>query len=804
MIKYTCLFFVAATLACFTVNGQKAAMYWVKGTIADSASGSGLENANILLRSATAPAAEKQFYTGKNGSFRIPLPAGEYHISVTYAGYYQADLTTNIQTDTALLPLFLRPATGNLKTVTVESRKPFITLSPGKINLNVAESIIAAGNTAWDVLQIAPGVIATEDGRLTLNGRPVTVYVDGRPSYLSGEQLKNLLTTMQGTAVEKIELISTPSAKYDAAGQAVINIRTKKITKKGFNGTWTTGAGASRYFKYNSGADLNYFRNKTNIFANIDFSHNANNYRPVSSRTSNTGTGILFITESEDEIRRRSNYSFRGGIDYSPSKNTTIGLLLKAYNNQRTRQVSGLTLMGGQKTIADSSISAITGGNAVFSSPAINFFLRTSADSARKELTINADYYRYSQQWNDLFTISFRDHSGQNYKNPEYRRDNSPTTLAIYAVTADYAVQGKKISSEAGLKSSWINTDNDVRWENNSGSGWQNDTLRTNHFMYKENINAIYGSLNFLLFKWKTEAALRMEQTSTEGYSATLNTRFSRHYLGWFPSLSVAKSLNKKNEITVSYRKSISRPYYSYTNPFLIYQGQFNYFQGNPDMKPSYTHAITLVHSYRNFLYTTLAYNYTKDLIAVFYRQNDSTKIITRYYDNYKSASSWSLTVAFAKYVKPWWMTSTSFDLSYETAVSGEVAASGSSTIVPYVNTYNNFLLKKHGIKIEVSGSYRPGYSDGFYRYRPNGGLNLGVQKDILQKKGLLKLGVRDVFRSYVLRYTAQYGNVDISTSPYSDSRSIQLNFIYRFGKQFAMKNKNRRSSIDTETNRIN
>ncbi len=776
--------------------------YTMKGKIADSLSKAGLENTTIIIIKLNSNINE--IASGKNGEFSFSLMPGEYQLTITHIGYKKLEKTVVVENKNIQLPVyFLQTDFSNIKPVTVEAKKPFITLSAGKINLNIAESAVAAGNTAWDVLQIAPGVIASDDGSLTLNGKGVTVYMDGRPSYLSGEQLKNLLTTLQANSIDKIELISNPSARYDAAGQAIINIKTIKINKKGFNGTYTSGIGASRFLKYNTGIDLNYYKNRVNLFGSYDFSHNGNNYLPLNQRTSHSGSNVFYITESEDEIRRRNNYNYKAGLDYSPSKNSTIGVLFKAFHNQRYRQVNGMTLLGIQKNTTDSSIHAATTGNAVFSSPAFNLFFKSSFDSSKKEIVINADYYRYDQQWNDYFFIEFKDKNGNAYKPPESRRDNSPTILDIYAVTADYTQQFKKLKLETGIKSSVIKTNNDVRWENNFGSGWENDALRTNHFIYKENINAGYAGLSSAFKKWEMEVMMRAEQTNTTGHSITLNTQFSRHYVNLFPSFSLLNKLNKKNEITLSYRKSIIRPYYSYTNPFLIYQGQYNYFQGNPDMKPSYSHSLQIIHSYNNLLFTTLSYTYIKDLIAVFYKQNDSTKTIIRYYDNYKNAQTWSLNVTFSKYLKPWWMTSTYATLAYETAANGQIVA-GKSTWQPYIGTYNNFILKKAAMKIEISGSYRPPYTDGFYKYKSYGGLNLGVQKDILKKKGTLKLSVRDVFKSYAFNYTAIYGNVDIYTTAASDSRSIQLNFTYRFGKQFSNKNKNRKSAIESETNRIN
>lgn len=795
------LILVLVLLVYSTIIFSQQQKFAVTGKFIDSLSNLELANTSIKIIDQETGNVLNELSTEKAGFFSISLQNGKYFLIATHIGYKPFKLSFNVlNTDIDLPILTLSTEIKKLQEVTVEAKKPPITISAGKTTLNISESVLATGNTALELLSLAPGVEVSDLGDINLKGKPVMVYVDGKPSYLNGEQLKSMLSSMQSSSIDKIELMSNPSARYDAAGQAIINIKTKRLNKKNLNSTFNSGIGVSKYLRYNSGIDINYLKNKLNLYGGYDFSHNGNNYLPVSNRTSFDGVSLFYITESENEVRKNNNNIYRAGIDYYFNQNTSVGFLLKGSFNNRDKDIIGKTYFGTPASY-DSLINTNTNGNAQFVSTATNVYYKTTSDSGKKEFLFNLDYYRYNQQWADSFITQFKDKTGNSYRVNDLRRDNSPVIINIYASAADYTQNLKDGKIEAGLKYSYIKTDNDVHWENNFGTGWKNDVLKSNYFIYKESIFAAYAGITKNIKKWEFQVMLRTEHTNVLGQSITLDSTFKKRYTNWFPVVNITNKINSKNEINLSYRKSIERPFYNYVNPFLIYRGQYSYFQGNPNMNPASTHSVELAYSYASKLVATLNYSYSKNFIGVFYKQNDQTKIITQYYDNYNYFDDWSADITYSQNITSWWFLNSSFIINTFTGRHDTISL---GTTIPYtlINVSNVFNLKKAGIRIELSGRYRSKFNDGFYTYDPYGSLTMGIQKDILKKKGLLKLAIRDIFKTIAFNYKASYQNIDIYSTHPNDSRFVQLSFTYKFGKQFA--NKTRKSNIESETNRIN
>jgi Outer membrane protein beta-barrel family/Carboxypeptidase regulatory-like domain len=784
-------------LLCYSSFGQS----FLKGRVIDSLTKVALPGATISLDNGNGKSLVSTT-TNKDGNFKMSVAVGVYQLSVSFTGYKAVVRNIVVADTTLILPVIpLMLDMKNLKTAKITATKPLITMSPGKLVMNIAESGLSAGNTAWDMLQQAPGVQATDDGALNLNGKSVTVYVDGRQQYMSGEQLKNMLTAMQARQMDKLELISNPSARYDAAGGAIINIKTLRLTKPGFNGTFVSGIGSSRYIRYNTGVDVNYKTGKVNLYAGYDYSHNSNLYEPGYERV----TGVnkpLYITENEMDFRKRNNHGYRMGLDWNMSKNTSLGFLLRGFKNDRYRSVTGVTNMGANKNMVDSFITANTTGDAVFSSPSLNVYFKTILDtSLQNELIVNADYYQYDKQWNDEFSIGFNAGNGS-YQPTQYRRDQSPTLLDIYSLSADYSQPLWKGKLDAGMKASYVRTDSDVRWDEGDGSTWVKDNLRTNHFKYDENIHALYAGYSKAFGKWEADAALRTEITNVKGQSLTIDSTYRRNYQDWFPSLGIAYNASKNHQWSLSYRKSIDRPVYSFVNPFIIFRGQFSYFSGNTNLRPMYSNSVELGYGFKNMLYINMGYTHTSDYMLLLYTQDNATKVLAEFYGNVARRHSFNATLSFNKALKKWWNTSNYVSTALYTLRSPALVSNTSSSIYCFLNSSQSFSLLKWKSRLDISFAYNLPYNNGYYKFKAYGFMNMGFNKEIFQKKGNLRLNVTDIFKTNITRKTTLYNGLQNSLLTAYDTRTINLAFTYRFGKA-AIRRAIRKSSIETETGRI-
>ena len=771
------------------------------GKVSETVNNTGLSDATVRVFT-PADILIIETHTGKDGIFKCTLKPGSYKLVISFAGYNPFMIhPLVIIGDTLLKDIRLTHEIKNLQAVKVNSKKPLISLSAGKLIMNINESGLGTGNTAWDLIKQAPGVLATDEGAISLQGKAVTIYIDGRISYLNGEQLKNQLTNMQGTQVDKIELISNPSVRYDASGGAVINIKTIRTNKPGLNGSFNAGSGYARYLKYNAGTEINYRKGKINLSGGYDFNHNSNFYKPTNIRLVGQANPLI-ITEQEEDLRKRSNQAARAGIDLFINKATSAGLMVRGYYNNRDRYVEGSTAFKGGGTVYDSLITTITKGTAVFKSPSVNLFFKTSFDSSKKELVVNADYYRYDQEWKDNFSSDSYDGAGNIIRPGQYRYDNSPFILDIYSMTADYEQTLFKGRLQAGLKSSYINTDNNVQWEIGDGLSWQKDLQRSNYFIYRERINAAYMGYSATCKKWQVDAVLRVENTHVEGKSVTLDTIFTKTYTNLFPSLSISTDINKSNQLNLSYRNSIDRPVYNYVNPFQVYRGQYNYFQGNPNLNPQYSHALEASWIFKKILYARLDYTHTNNYISMVYKQDDATKIITQYYDNYRYADTYSASLIFSKQVNKTWYTSNWATMVYFKSSYGSLTPV-KSTPEKFCISYNSFSFPSWKIKMDLTVRYSSAYSDGFLFYKNNNLVNAGVSRELDKGKLIIKLNVADLFQSSFSMFKAIYGNVNNTINSFRDSRSLNINLFYKFGSQ-SLKKYTRPSKIENETKRIN
>lgn len=787
---------VSASVYCQEANNN------LHGKVMESVNYTSLSGATVRV-STQDDILVREILTGKDGSFNCTLKQGLYKLLISHAGYKHFIIPhlVILRSDTLLNDIKLSPEIKNLQAVRVNTKKPLISLAAGKLIMNISENGLGIGNTAWDLVKQAPGVQATDEGAVSLQGKGVTIYIDGRRSYLSGEQLKNQLTNMQGTQVDKIELISNPSVRYDASGGAVINIKTIRINKPGLNGSFNASTGYTRYLKYTAGSEINYRKGKINLSGGYDFNHNSNFYKPTNIRLVGQ-VSPLIITEQEEDVRKRNNNAARASIDLFINKTTSAGLMVRGYYNNRDRYVEGSTAFKSGSPVYDSLITTITKGNAVFKSPSVNLFFKTSFDSSKKELVLNADYYRYDQEWKDNFSSASYDSAGNMMKQGEFRFDNSPFILDIYSMTADYEQSYGKGRLQAGLKSSYINTDNNVQWEIGDGLSWQKDLQRSNYFIYREKINAAYTGYSASYKNWNIDAVLRVENTHVEGKSVTLDTIFTKNYTNLFPSLSISTDINKSNQLNLSYRKSIDRPVYNYVNPFQIYRGQYNYFQGNPNLNPQYSHALELIWIFKKMLYARLDFIHARNYITMVYKQDDATKIITQYYDNYRYADSYSASLIFSKQVnKKWytsnWATFVYFKYSYASLTPFK------STPEKFCMSYNSFSFPSWKIKMDLTVRYSSVYSDGFLVYKSNNLVNAGVSRELDKGKLTIKLSVTDLFQSSFSMFTAIYGNVHNTINSFRDTRSVYINLFYKFGSQ-SLKKYTRPSKIENETKRIN
>ncbi|SJZ64751.1 TonB-dependent receptor [Sediminibacterium ginsengisoli] len=772
----------------------------LSGSVSDQLSKAPLPNASVQLTNAKDSTLVLRTTTDTKGRFSFRVAAdNRYNLKVEYTGYQT--LTQNGILPGTPLTLAMQLENKQLQGVTVSAtaQKPFITMAADKMTLNVANSPIAAGGNAYDVILRAPG-LTEQNNSLNLNGKSVNVLIDGRPANLTGEQLKTMLSNMPAAGISKVEVMSNPSARYDAQGASIINIILAKNQNFGVNGTFTQGVGIGNYLRGNSGLSLNYRNRNVNVYGSYDYMHIKQKSQINSSRFLSASS---HIETEETEIRNRNNHAYKLGLDYDISKRSSAGILVKGFTNYQDRDVTNRAVID-QLSLPDSSSVVRTSGKARFFNPSVNVYFKTTLDSAgKKELSLNADYFNYNKRWSDDFNTRYYDGTGTEYQVPFILMNNSPANNNITTFTADYSETSRFGKWEAGVKTAFTKTDNDVLWQQLENNTWKTDAGKTNHFIFRENIGAAYVTLAKTIKKLSLQAGLRLEHTESEGFSVTLNQVNKNNYTNLFPNLSLMYMQSTKQQFGISYRKSIQRFGFDYVNPFVVYQNQYAYSQGNPNIQPMIMHSIELSHSYNYKLFSKLSYTRINNVLGPVYRQDPVNKVVISSYGNLNTADVFSGTVTSMKsFFKGRWSSVTTagaFYARYNTTTGGSEQNAKVTAIV----SSNNTVLLPGKIKAEVNIMYLSPIASGVYQQKSLYFVNTGFSKNILQSKGTLALNISDIFNTQRARNDVMSNGVNMSSTVKPDTRVANLVFTYRFGNNKVKAAKVRKTSNEDEKTRV-
>ncbi|HSU50779.1 MAG TPA: TonB-dependent receptor [Segetibacter sp.] len=784
----------------------------INGTVIDGDTKT-IESANITLLKAKDSSLVKISTSNKTGKFSFEnIVPGKYLVSISavahVTGYSEIVSITKDDTVITLKTIELVPGSKTLGTVTVTAKRPLIEQRPGMTVLNVDASPTNAGQNALELLEKSPGVSVDNDGNISLKGKQgVLVLIDGKPTYMSPTDLAAFLKNMQSSNLDQIEIITNPPAKYDAAGNSgIINIKTKKGNIKGMNGSANAGYTQGYYGRYNAGTNLNYRNNKLNLFGGV----NAGTYQGYNNLTIDRkfyGSDHKTLAGSGDQLTHthfKGNYeSVKAGLDYYFSKKDVAGFVVNGNFGINKQDPFSNSNVNDEKSLVLYKLKSQAYNESHYNNISTNVNYKHTFDSTGREISVDADYAFYKNRSNNnLNTQAF---NAQNIKNGETvsLAGNIPSSIKIYSAKADYVHPFKGgLKLESGVKTSFVNTDNEIEYLRNSGTGWTADN-RSNHFVYKENINAAYAILSKKLKKWDITAGLRLENTVSKGRQIKNDSTFNRNYTNLFPNVGIGYTAGKKNQINLSYSRRITRPDYEALNPFVYFIDSLTYSQGNPYLQPQFTNNYELSHVYNRFLTTTINYTQTTDIITQLLKQDTEKKTTYQTRENFSSMKQWGVAVMANIPVRKWWnanIYANAFNNHYSGIYQNDPIDVKATSVM--TNITNSFTLGK-GWNAEVSGWYRSKGVDGLLVANPMGAVNSAISKQIFKKKGNLKFGVRDIFNTQQFSGYAKYSDVDVNVASRRDSRQYNVSFTYRFGKTNIPSERRKTGGANDEQNRV-
>lgn len=666
----------------------------------------------------------------------------------------------------------------------------------GKTIVNVEAAVTNTGTTVLEVLEKSPGVMVDKNGGISMQGKAgVLVMIDDKPTYLSGTDLNNLLSSMSSSQVETIELMPNPPAKYDASGNAgIINIKTKKNKVKGFNGSAMVAASQGVYPKHNNNLILNYRSGKYNTF--FTYSTNINKYLTdiyaLRKYYNNSGNITAVLDQPTYFTGLGINGTLKTGIDYYATDKTTIGLVLGGTAVHRKGTSDAAATWLNPAGAVDSSVLTTSSSVNTFRNGSVNVNLRHSI-TKQQDLAIDLDALEYKLGSNQQFNNHLQVTGGYN----EASRGDIPTSIKILSAKADHTLRfGKNSTLLSGVKTSHIRTDNIASYQNLSGATWQEDYGKSNHFIYSENINAVYSSLQTKYKRFSIQAGLRYEATGYDAHQLgniqVKDSAFNRNYSGLFPSGYITYQADTANAFTFTAGRRIDRPVFQVLNPFTFIINKYTYQNGNPYIVPQYSTNLELSHQYKEWLTTTVSYSFIKNYFSQLFLTDTATGLLYYSQGNVGHVHNIGASITLVLSPTKWWSFTLQPFFNHKELKGFNGNANFKSDINQLnVNMSNSFTFAKI-YSGELSGFYTTrARNDLQERLYPTGQLSLGVSRPVLKKKATLKLSLRDLFYTNAMEGLTQFATATEYFIVRRDSRVINISFTYRFGKAFKATKRN-------------
>jgi len=699
-----------------------------------------------------------------------------------------------------------KPRVVELKTATVTARKPLIVQKAGVTIVNVDALISNTGVNALDVLGNTPGLLVDDDGVITLKGKSgVAVFIDGKPSQLSGADLSNYLRSLPSGTLDRIEIMSNPPARFDASGTAgIINIITKRSNAKGFSGNITGNIGLGIYGSSNNNINFSYRRDRLSLSGNASLNVGNSFFSSDRSRTytNPNGSPRAFLPEHYFEHSNRVSPGGRFGLDYDLTKTARLGINFAGsaapYNEW-----------------GDYRSRFLDAGGTLDSSRIVNSHLRTDWTSGIMNISFHDKHFSAGFDY-----YSFHDRKDQVLSTSIYAPDNTllskddllphqPLASHIYVAGADYTGQlGKTARLEAGWKTTGTQNNDISEYADRVNDTITADATLSSQFLFRETVYAGYATLTKEWMDFSVHAGLRMETTGASGHlpgnSAHADTAFHRDYTDLFPDVQLSWKTDSalKHQVFFSLGRRINRPEEGQLNPSRFLFDKSTYITGNPLLKPEFSWNAELSHVYRQNITTTIQYTDSRNLILNTYQQLGEVFMVLP--DNVGRVINWGVNVNASVPLTKWCTSivyTEFFRNSYRQSqmVAGPANAGGNTWLI----SVNNQLKLGRGWAGEISGFYRTRLIQLQSIVRPLWYVNTTVRKKLWADRATINLGLRDVFHSRVFRRVIDaLPQQTYSFNNTVDSRVLSLSLVYQLGKT-GNKADQRKNDMKAEINRL-
>lgn len=747
----------------------------------------------------------------EDGLFSIEkVAAGDYFIQVKNMGYHtylSQKLTLKQNENLNLEKITMIPSTTQLEEAVVTARKAMVEIHADKMVFNVATSVNASGNNGMELIAKVPGVLVDMDRNIILQGKSgVQIYINGRPTRLSGNDLTNFLESLRSENIESMEIITNPSSKYDAEGTAgIINIVLKKNINLGFNGNATGSFSQGKYSKSSLGNSLSYSGEKVNLYSNINVSDNTWQF---DFKEKAYQSGYLL-----DKISTNANnpkaLNLSGGVDYTINPEQSVSFDGRVLLNKRDNVLNSNTGIFKSTDLVNGEILRAGAFDKMLSQNYIMNANYRNAFSGTSSLSADFSFGKYSSGKNTTQPNKYFDAVSDEVLRTLDKEYDAKTQIDLWSIKADYEKKFKKSTISTGAKYSYITTGNQLEFYNIENNQAIFDNTKSNNFTYQEKVAAIYLSWNIKpTEKLMINSGMRIENTSSlgslESAIQTVDDQVSRNYTDFFPNLGISFDDKKNSVFSASYGRRITRPNYQDLNPFESRSSELSAWQGNPFLKPNYIDNYQVSYSFNRKLVISNNYSVTHDFFATIFEisQEKGNILIPR---NLQKATSNGLSVSYPFHLVKWWDMSSFFIYNYST-FKGDL---NGTTIDLKASIYNMRLQNNFQLPADVTMELTyelnsPWIWRGSVKVDGYSGIDIGLKKDFLDHKLLIQITASDIFRTESdYPYNSDYGGMVVHGKVSFDNQRAGISVTYKFGNQKLKARKKGKSGIDDELKRI-
>lgn len=773
----------------------------LKGQILDAVSNQPIEYSTIALLKMRDSAVAGGTITDPKGNFKVDqIQAGRYNVRVQFMGY-----ETLIIKDVAFKPaepevnlgtIKLKASASSLAGVEVTAEREMMVSNLDKKIINVDKSIASIGGSAVDVMQNIPSVSVDADGNVSLRGSDnITILVDGKPTGLAEISSGDLLQQIPASSIESVEIITNPSVRYDPEGTSgIINIVLKKRSLQGLNGmvSFTAGTGD----RYNTSINLNYRKDKFNVFAGYDNRLGRFNSTGVTERNTFNDEGSTLLLQNQTMVNERNMHNLNTGFDYLLNDFNTISF------NYQMRRMSFGNVGDNRSYTFDQDLDTLRNFNRFSESDrnikSNNFTLSYKRTFLLKGKELTADFIVSDNEMNGLQDIIQTEfNSGFNPSQPSLQQSSSDNTNRMYVAQANFATPfGNGNRVEAGFKSTIKNLTmrNGLSDFSYPANEWIFNESGINNFDYFEQIHAVYGIFSSTYKKFKYQAGLRAEQLISESDIIQANDQFELSYMSLFPSVHVVYEMTKTQQMSVSYSRRIRRPDNRQLNPYVDYSDSLNIRYGNPKLQPEFVNSFELGWSNfwgKNSANATLFYRQTIGVINHITRL-EADGVTETTYENLNNGSSYGIELIgnreFAKWMK------SNLNVSFfrsEIEGSESLGIDGSESYEWMAKLNLNFPIRKD-LNLSIAGNYNSPRVMAQGRMEEVYFADIAVRYDFMKNKASLSFRVSDVFDSRTFVGETWGEGFNIKTDRKRDSRVAYLGFAYRINNYNRQKERDR------------